>query len=115
MKTYKNLDKPQLLTEIRKRGGKVSNRIATWKASRWLVDFDEIYEGSRQLGYIGDEDIGKIKRLIREQARTAGFDVKNFSNNEYIKVISYLWKNINKWEISFKDVPNLMLLVKFYV
>ena len=92
MKTYKNLDKPQLLTEIRKIWGKLSNRIATWKASRWLTDFDEIYEGSRQLGYIGDEDIGKIKRFIREQARTAGFDVKNFSNNEYIKVISYLWK-----------------------
>ena len=94
MKNYKNFDKPHLLYEIRKRGGNVANRIATWKATRWLTDFDEIYEGSRQLGYIGNEDVGKIKKYLREQAIIVGFDVKKFSNNEYIKVIYYLWKTL---------------------
>ena len=61
MRKYKNLDKPQLLSEIIKSRGKVSNRIAQWKAIRWLADFEEIYEGSTQIGYIGEEDIVKIK------------------------------------------------------
>ena len=66
MKSYKNLDKPHLLSEIRKIGGKFANRIAQWKASRWLTDFDLIYEGARQIGYSGDENIVKIKNFIRQ-------------------------------------------------
>ena len=100
----------ELLAKVRKWGNNIASYTLPWKLKRMIQDYNELYAGAREIGYNGEDNITKVKDFIRVEARKEGMILSNFSYNQYLKNIVFLWKLINKWEISFQDVGKFQIV-----